>query len=80
MLNLKELEYRLDNALANETCESLSNWLFNQRKENLESFFGTGCIETLKNIPYNFNQKTSYKNRYKNNCKSEPGNNLLLAA
>jgi len=31
MINLKELERRLDEALANETKDSLNNWLDIQR-------------------------------------------------
>ena len=34
MLDLKELERRLDESLAKETKESLNNWLDSQRKEN----------------------------------------------
>lgn len=35
-VNLKELERRLDEALAKETSESLNNWLNKQRKETKE--------------------------------------------
>ncbi|MCK4921603.1 MAG: hypothetical protein KAS71_11190 [Bacteroidales bacterium] len=80
MLNLKELETRLDKALENETTDSLTSWLFNQRKDNLESFFGTGSIETFKDIPYSYRQNPSYKNNYKNKCEAEPNTKLANAA
>lgn len=39
MLDLKKLEEELDNALENETEESLKKWLYNRRKiNNLLSF------------------------------------------
>lgn len=37
MIDLKELERRLDEALAKETSESLSRWLHNKRKDDLEN-------------------------------------------
>ena len=36
MVNLKELERRLDEALAKETKDSLNDWLNKQRKEEKE--------------------------------------------
>lgn len=33
MLNLKELEQKLDDALSKETDESLTEWLMSKRKE-----------------------------------------------
>ena len=33
MINLKELEQKLDNALDKETTESLSNWLSDKRNK-----------------------------------------------
>ncbi|KAA6317651.1 hypothetical protein EZS27_032226 [termite gut metagenome] len=36
MLDLKELERKLDEALEKETSESLINWLLNQRRANRE--------------------------------------------
>jgi type I site-specific restriction-modification system R (restriction) subunit len=58
MLDLLELERRLDEALENETSESLVTWLTNQRN-NIESFFGEGCIEEYlnKNIQYICNKE-----------------------
>lgn len=48
MLNLKELERKLDVALQNEDTQSLTEWLLNLRKDNLSNFLGAGCIENLK--------------------------------
>lgn len=63
MLNLNELEKRLDEALANETKESLTKWLISQRNENLEQFLGAVCMERVNGLPYlfnwNINQKTN---------------------
>ncbi len=44
MIDLKELERRLDESLANETTESLSNWLFEQRKKEMDFLLGKGTI------------------------------------
>lgn len=51
MLNLKELEDKLDKALANETEQSLSEWLFSKRLKGLE-FLGEGKFEYLSNSHY----------------------------
>jgi len=46
MLNLKELEEALDNALANETPESLNSWLDQVRSRKIEGFIGESeCID-----------------------------------
>jgi hypothetical protein len=37
MLDLKELERKLDEALAKETSETLNDWLSEIRNDNLES-------------------------------------------
>ncbi len=81
MLDLKELERRLDEALANETSETLSNWLINQRKNNIKSFFGNGCFVDLQEIPYTFNQQIQKNNFFNKNCKNNlPDKGLLKAA
>jgi hypothetical protein len=46
MLNLKELERKLDGALSNETEKSLSQWLLNKRFKGFE-FLGEGTFEEL---------------------------------
>ena len=53
MLNLEELERKLDVALDNEDAQSLTDWLLNLRKDNLTTdnyinFLGSGCIEPIK--------------------------------
>ncbi|HBI81925.1 MAG TPA: hypothetical protein DDY04_08305 [Bacteroidales bacterium] len=53
MLNLKLLEQKLDNALANETQESLTQWLYSKR---LREFLGKGSFEPLIEKSTNFNR------------------------
>lgn len=55
MLDLKELEKRLDEALEKETRESLTSWLTSQRLANFESLLGAGRIQEFKGYPYTFN-------------------------
>lgn len=80
MIDLKELEKRLDDALANETTESLTSWIFDQRRDNLESFLGLGCIQQFKVSPFVFNQGLSLNAQY--NCSNEnnPSTELAKAA
>lgn len=49
MLDLDELERKIDAALAQETPESLTNWLMNKRASNVESYIGEGDY-----VPYHF--------------------------
>lgn len=46
MLNLSELERRIDKALEKETSESLTNWLMSKRSSDIETYIGEGdyCI------------------------------------
>ncbi len=59
MLDLNELEKRLDDALANETEASLTEWLLNQRAKDFINFLGDGSfdksIDGSLNISQNFN-------------------------
>jgi len=81
MLDLKELERKLDEALSNETSDSLSSWLLVQRKDNLESFLGVGCIEKFKGSPYSFNQEDLPLNtQYVCINKNNPSEQLAFAA
>lgn len=48
MLNLKELENRLDAALANETSDSLNEWLKQQRMDSIVKYYGKGDVANLK--------------------------------
>lgn len=47
MINLKELESRLDRALENETKEGLQNWLLNKRLSSYLASIGTSNITEL---------------------------------
>jgi len=53
MLDLKDLEKRLDAALSQENEESLSNWLLNQRSKTYASNFEFCEIENFKSITKN---------------------------
>lgn len=48
MLNLKELETKLDLVLASETLESLTEWLMAKRVSELKTLLGEGEIEHLE--------------------------------
>lgn len=80
MIDLKELERRLDEALAKETSESLSSWLLNQRKDNLESFLGVGCFAKFKGNPYSFNMGSPKDNVYNSSNNNNPSEFLGNAA
>ena len=69
MLDLKELERRLDEALAKETSDSLEKWLLSQRKMDteIENFYGHGNIETLKTVSCSYCQIRTPINKFKNN-------------
>jgi len=62
MLDLEKLERKLDKALANETSESLSDWLKQKRKKNYGKYLGDGSIEdmdhTSSKIGVSFNTKS----------------------
>jgi len=81
MLDLKELEKRLDEALEKETTYSLTSWILNQRKDDLESFFGVGYIQKFKVSPYFFNVDLLVKAQY-TTCgnKNNPSEELAMAA
>ena len=80
MLDLQELERRLDEALTKETYESLSSWLYSQRRDNLESFLGAGCIEQYLTNPYTFNQELPRNTSYTCSNKNNPSEQLAKAA
>jgi len=80
MLDLKELERRLDEALAKETSESLSSWLLNQRKDNLESFLGVGCFAKFKGNPYSFSMDSPKGTVYNSSNDNNPSEYLAKAA
>lgn len=80
MLDLKELEKRLDEALAKETSESLSSWIINQRKNNLESFLGIGRIQQFKENPSVFNMDPLSNPHYSSKNGNSPNEQLAIAA
>ncbi len=80
MIDLKELERRLDEALAKETSESLSSWLLNQRKDNLASFLGAGSISQYKGNPYTFNMDLPRNTEYNCDNDNNPSEQLAQAA
>ena len=69
MLDLKELERRLDEALAKETSDSLEKWLLSQRKMDteIENLYGCGSIEKLKTFSHSYCQIRTPINKFKNN-------------
>lgn len=56
MLNLKELERKLDTALEKETPESLTMWLNSVRERKTEEYLGTGIYEELAGLSLKINQ------------------------
>ena len=48
MLNLELLKEKLAKALANETVETLSEWLANKRLKNHIAYFGNGNFENIE--------------------------------
>ena len=64
MLNLDELERRLDEALAKETSETMNEWLLNLRRNNLESFLGVGSFIKYKSNPYTLVQTKPNNTHY----------------
>ncbi len=79
MLDLKELERRLDLALEAESKESLTTWLLEQREKNIESFVGKGLIEFLQSHS-GTGCKVTFNNQYKTHCNNTPNKKLMIAA
>lgn len=81
MLYLKKLEEKLDKALANETSESLTNWLQEKRLRIFRQSLGEGTFEDLSQI-YNSNRvrisdSISFEVEY---CDVSFGQEYLIAA
>jgi hypothetical protein len=56
MIDLKNLEVQIDSILANETSQSLTNWLLNRRYSNLCQILGKGAfVNTGLNASFSFN-------------------------
>lgn len=68
MVDYDLLEKMVDDALSKETKESLTEWLFRRRLEELTEFIGNGfdSKEKLPIISDNFSN-LSYKEKYKLN-------------
>ncbi len=67
MIDLKELERRLDKALAKETKESLNSWLDSQRIDELEEVDFYSCSEEaviICNFDIGVNIVGDYTNYY----------------
>ena len=54
MLDLKELERKLDEALASETSESLNEWLSSKQLRDMCYLLGEGRVEDLQNSQLEF--------------------------
>lgn len=59
MLDLKKLESKLDQALANETADSMTQWLFKKRKLSYLEQLGAGEFEARKPVYHTFTAKKS---------------------
>lgn len=81
MLDLKELERRLDDALEKETAESLTTWLNKQRKSSsLSEYCGVGFFKTLESNNFSFQQTVVRTNTYSCAGENNPSTGLALAA
>lgn len=78
MLDLAELEKRLDEALALETSESLRTWLFSQRNLNLEDFLGSGHMQQYKVCPSLFLSHLAVNPHYNCSNVDSPSDQLAL--
>lgn len=78
VIDLNELERRLDEALSKETPESLRSWLFNERM-NLDFYLGEGTYSSLKGNPCSFRADNLQNPRYQS-CDNSPINNYAKAA
>lgn len=81
MLDLKELERKLDEALAKETSETLNDWLSEIRNDNLESILGQGCVEEIESKPISiYVQMKSREHKYSCSQNYNPSSELAKAA
>jgi hypothetical protein len=68
MIDLKELETKIDQLLESETQESLTNWLTNKRRKSLNQLLGNGNFFNLPSMSSTFNGKFNcYISSEKNN-------------
>ena len=80
MIDLKELERSLDEALANETTESLNEWLTSQRNRHYGNYFGDGSFEEIGSNNYTYNQETPTDPKFVSCNKNNPSTELAKAA
>jgi hypothetical protein len=80
MLDLRELEKRLDEALAQETSDSLRTWLLSQRNLSLESYLGSGCMQQYKVCPSLFLSHLAVDPHYNCSNVDSPSDQLAFAA
>lgn len=80
MLDLKELERRLDEALEKETSESLTCWILSQRTDNLNNFLGVGSIQNFSVNPWVFTSNIVVNEHYNHKNGNDPSEKLALAA
>ncbi len=81
MIDLGELERRLDKALAQETSESLTEWLMTQRNPSLKNFLGKGSVEPMTACPHRFNNQKIVSKQYNYPHKKKgPGENKFNLA
>ena len=79
MLNLQELEQKLDAALELETSESLSRWLLSKRSA-LPAFFGEGNFEERQHIVYAYDFPSAGSGKFSGKVEVPEGICLHLAA
>lgn len=81
MLDLKELERRLDDALEKETAESLTTWLNKQRAgTSLSEYLGVGNIENFQKNTLTFQQYVVGTSVYSWAGDNDPCDDLSSAA
>lgn len=80
MLDLNKLKEKLDIALANETSESLSQWLEEKRSKAFLMSLGEGIISSFSEVRSNnviSNQKVNFETKFNDVPCSQ--NNLMAA-
>jgi hypothetical protein len=80
MLNLHELEKKLDQALASETQESLTNWLEEKRLRSFLGQLGDGRIDNLQEVSNNIKVSQSFSFVFKISVQTIPVNDSYLIA
>ena len=80
MIDLNELERRLDEALAKETSDSLYSWLHSQRRDDLDRYLGEGCYQRYKVCPILFHSDKANVPQYNCSNINTPSDQLAFAA